>query len=65
MSFAIEVANNCFGEVELSVFYEVNILNLVPFMVESGFVLAGDFSHVIKEGFDAVTVYFFEELKVN
>jgi hypothetical protein len=36
-----------FGEVELAVFNEVDVLDLVALVVESGFVLAGDLGDVV------------------
>lgn len=54
-----------FGEVELAVFDEVDVLDLVALVVEGGFVLAGDLTHVVEKGLYTVTVDFFEELQVE
>ena len=51
-----------FGEVELSIFDEVDVLDLIAFGVEGSFVLTVEFGHVVEEGLDAVTVDFFEQL---
>ncbi len=60
--FGFVVGSDGFGEVELSVFDEVDVLDLIAFCVEGSFVLAGEFGHVVEEGLDAVTVDFFEQL---
>lgn len=60
--FGFVVGSDGFGEVELSIFDEVDVLDLVAFCVEGSFVLTGEFGYVVEEGLDAVTVDFFEQL---
>jgi hypothetical protein len=49
-----------FGEVELTIFNQINVLYFVALSIKGGFVLAGDLCNVVEESLDAVTVDFFE-----
>ena len=60
--FGFVVGSDGFGEVELSIFDEVDVLDLIALGVEGSFVMAGEFGHVVEEGLDAVTVDFFKQL---
>ncbi len=49
-----------FGEVELTIFNEINVLNFVALLIKDGFVLARDLRNVVEKSLDAITVDFFE-----